>query len=231
MTLPVLLSVPHAGLRVPPEAMPYCRLEAEQIEQDGDQGAGEIYQLPEEVAAYLSTDVARAIVDLNRAVGDRSVDGVVKTHTCWGVAVYDEFPPETVVAQLLERYYHPYHNNLESLFSGELILGVDCHTMASIGPPVAPDPGQRRPWVCLSDADGRTLPAGWMDLLACCFERTFDGQVSVNSPFHGGSITRQHGQNAAWVQLELSRGDFLSNTEKRERVLCALRAFCQQVRL
>ena len=39
MTLPILLSVPHAGLRVPEEAQPYCRLSREEIVADGDEVA------------------------------------------------------------------------------------------------------------------------------------------------------------------------------------------------
>ena len=35
MRLPMLVSVPHAGLRVPEEATPYCRLSHEEIVADG----------------------------------------------------------------------------------------------------------------------------------------------------------------------------------------------------
>ena len=37
--MPLLISVPHAGLTVPPEAKPYCALTRQQIIEDGDQGA------------------------------------------------------------------------------------------------------------------------------------------------------------------------------------------------
>ena len=39
MRLPILLSVPHAGLRVPAEAEPYCCLARDEIIADGDEGA------------------------------------------------------------------------------------------------------------------------------------------------------------------------------------------------
>ena len=107
MTLPLLISVPHAGLRVPPEARPYCSLTPEEIARDGDEGAAEIYTIENEVECYVTTDVARAIVDLNRAEDDRRKDGVVKTHTCWEVPVYEPFPPEEVVRTLLAQYYRP----------------------------------------------------------------------------------------------------------------------------
>lgn len=223
MKLPLLLSVPHAGLDVPPEAEPYCILSPEDIEKDGDEGAAEIYRpLEAQVRKFLTSDVARAIVDLNRAEDDRRKDGIVKTHTCWDVPVYDPFPPENVIETLLEKYYRPYHDRLIELAkSDDLLLAVDCHTMAAQGPPVGPDPGLERPWVCLSNGDG-TCPSEWLESLQGCFEKEFGPNVSVNRPFRGGYITRTHAAEMPWLQLELSRAPFLSNREKREGVLAAL---------
>ena len=70
MTLPLLLSVPHAGLAVPPEAEPYCVLSEREIVEDGDEGAAEIYDLESAVVAFHTTDIARAIVDMNRPEDD-----------------------------------------------------------------------------------------------------------------------------------------------------------------
>jgi formiminoglutamase len=225
MKLPLVVSVPHAGLEVPDLVAPYCVLTRKQIVEDGDEGAAEIYDIEAEVEALVATTVARAIVDLNRAEDDRSKDGVVKTHTCWDVPVYDPFPPGAVVESLLERYYRPYHARLRELAAtSEACLGVDCHTMLALGPPVSPDPGAERPWVCLSNADG-TCPREWMETLRRSFANVFEGDVRVNDPFRGGYITRTHAAEMPWVQLELSRAPFLSEAQKRDRVLEALRDF------
>jgi formiminoglutamase len=82
MKLPLIVSVPHAGLTVPEEVRSYCVLTPKQILADCDEGAAEIYNLKSEAAAYITTSVARAIVDMNRAENDRGRDGIVKTHTC-----------------------------------------------------------------------------------------------------------------------------------------------------
>jgi len=222
--LPVLLSVPHAGLEVPEEARAYCVLTPEQIAEDGDEGAREIYDLETEVEAFLTTDVARAIVDLNRSEDDRRPDGVVKTHTCFNVPVYDPFPPDEVIEELLDRYYRTYHARLRDLASGGVRLGLDCHTMLAIGPPIGPGAGQERPAVCLSNADG-TCPDDWFRAFARALERSFGKPVGLNEPFKGGYITRTHAAELPWVQLELSRAPFLSPAEKRECVLDALREF------
>jgi formiminoglutamase len=225
--LPLLLSVPHAGLRVPPEAEPYCLLTPRQVADDGDEGAAEIYALESQVAAYQTTDVARAIVDLNRAPDDRGPDGVVKTHTCWNVPVYRQFPPQQVVEALLQRYFWPYQQGLTRLAAGEAMLGVDCHTMLAKGPPIGPGPGVERPWVCLSNGDG-TCPQPWIESLRSCFQEVFAGPVTINHPFQGGYITRTHSAELPWVQLELSRAPFLDWAEKRQRVLTALTDWCRR---
>jgi formiminoglutamase len=234
MTLPILLSVPHAGLRVPSEAKPYCRLKPAEIVADGDEGAAEIYDLKGHVAEFVATDIARAIVDLNRAEDNRRLDGVVKTVTCWNVSVYHEFPPEPVVERLLDCYYRPYHRRLSAGISADIRLCVDCHTMAAVGPPIGPDAGETRPHICLGNGNGDeggtlTLPRGWTGRLLGSFRDVFGDAVTTNEPFSGGHITRSHGRERPWLQLEISRAPFMSNAEKRYGVLRALTDFCEQV--
>lgn len=220
MSLPFLLSVPHAGLTVPPEAEPYCALTRREIAEDGDEGAAEIYNLESAVAAFHTTNVARAIVDMNRAEDDRRRDGVVKTHTCWNVPVYRMPLPGEVVERLVGRYHRPYHRRLTELAAGKTArLAIDCHTMAAYGPPVGPDAGRERPWICLGNADG-TCPDAWIGALKECFEEQIGPNVTINEPFSGGHITRRHSTEMPWLQLEMSRAPFLSDAEKN-RLVCA----------
>jgi N-formylglutamate amidohydrolase len=219
--LPLLVSVPHAGLAIPPEVDKLCALSRRQIAEDGDEGAAEIYRLEDAVQVLVTTEVARAFVDLNRAEDDRRRDGVVKTHTCWDVPVYHRPLPEDLVELLLARYYRPYHRHLSELAGSSVVAGIDCHTMAAVGPPVAPDPGVTRPLICLSNADG-TCPRAWLESLAACLTASFGEQVSINHPFRGGYIIRSHASELPWLQLELSRARTMSMAEKRRRLLDAL---------
>jgi N-formylglutamate amidohydrolase len=225
VTLPLLISVPHAGLKVPPEVKGISTLTRQQIVEDGDEGAAEIYSLQGEVASFVTTDIARAIVDLNRAEDDRRADGVVKTQTIWEVPIYSEPLSDELVEMLLTNYYRPYHNQLSAL-ARNVRLGVDCHTMAASGPPVASDAGKERPLICLSNAEG-TCPESWLDRLAGCLEKSFRVSVSINSPFKGGHIIRSHAHELPWVQLELSRAPFLTIDQKRSCVLKALTEWCK----
>lgn len=227
MTLPLLVSIPHAGLTIPHEVRNLCILTPEHIRADSDEDADEIYNLRQHVLEFLTTDIARAIVDLNRADDDRRPDGVVKTHTCWNQLVYRQPLSESLIRALLKNYYYPYHKQLSKISKQtQFQLALDCHTMAAIGPPVGPDPGQERPWVCLSHTEG-TCPNVWLEIMADCFWKTFGYHVAINEPFRGGYIIRSHAEEMPWMQVELSRGDFLSNAEKHQRVLQAITRFCE----
>jgi N-formylglutamate deformylase len=227
--LPLLLSVPHAGLRVPPEVRDICILSKDDVVKDGDEHAAAIYcPLEQYVKAFVTIDIARAIVDLNRAEDDFRKDGVIKTHTCWNVPVYREYPSAELIEILLARYHRPYHNQLKSLAKTDVVLGVDCHTMAGIAPPVAPDPGKERPAVNLGDSNG-SIPAKWRDSLMECFRQAFaNHKVTLNDPFSGGYITRTHAAEMPWLQVELSRAFYMSNEEKAACVHEAMRNWCER---
>jgi formiminoglutamase len=225
VTLPLLISVPHAGLTVPEEAQPYCVLTEEQIVIDGDGDAGDVFDIVDYVEAHVTTNVARAIVDMNRPETDRGPDGIVKTHTCQNVPVYSEALPTAIIETLLAQYYRPYHGTLTEL-AHQAALGVDCHTMAAVAPPIGPNPGSERPPICVSNAD-LTCPESWLRQFASCLQEAFEADVGINRPFKGGHIIRAHAAEIPWIQLELSRAPFLANAEKRERVLEAMRLFCE----
>jgi N-formylglutamate deformylase len=226
VTLPILLSVPHAGLWVPPEVATIVQLSDVEVIEDGDVGAAEIYALDDHLMGVVRADVARAFVDCNRPEEDRRLDGVVKTHTCWQVPIYRTPLEDDVVEDLLERYHRPYHVLLQNLgHSGWFRIGIDAHTMAAEGPPVGPDPGVQRPFICLSHADG-TCPDPWIEALADALTTVFQRTVTINHPFTGGHITRTHARELPWLQLEFSRTADVSPTDKRGGLLDALSRWC-----
>jgi len=219
--LPILISIPHAGLEVPPEASDLLALGPEELLLDSDEGAAEIYApLAELAVGLVSTPIARVIVDVNRAAADRRPIGAIKGHTFWKKPVWREPPPEELRALLLVRHHAPYHARLAEL-AGQAVLGLDCHTMATEAPPVGPRPGRRRPRACLGNG-GVTLPGNWLRLLAEALGRHLGVRVALNRPFTGGHITRSRPGGIPWVQLELSREPWLTLEQKAAAVQAAL---------
>jgi N-formylglutamate deformylase len=230
--LPIALSSPHAGLDVPIALRDIWLLSADEVAADGDEGAREIYDgLADFVEVFVSTQIARAAVDLNRPETDRSKDGIIKTHTCWNAQIYRHTPSEELIQRLIKEHYHPYHKRLSEAASQGLKFGIDCHTMAAVAPPVAPDTGKKRPIICLSNLDGQSMSDEWLRRLADCFEDSFGCSISLNDPFHGGYIIRRHNKEMPWAQLELSRAPFASYVQKRQLILNALCRFCEQMKL
>ncbi len=224
MTLPVLLSIPHGGDRVPPEAAAATALNAADIFSDGDACTREIYDLGDQVAAVQQATIARAFVDLNRGIDVRppdQPDGVVKSLTADRIPVWRHggAPADELAETLLERYWHPYHRRLEALAdSPDLRLGIDCHSMAAVAPAIAPRPGEPRPLFCLSNANGDTAPDELLRELADALADSFEcdrADILLNDPFQGGFITRWHGRRFAsgglpWLQIEMNRSWYLA---------------------
>jgi formiminoglutamase len=220
--LPFLLSIPHGGRKIPQEVKDRVSLSPVDLFDDGDAYTREIYDLGDRVAEVISTNIARAFVDLNRAPDDLppgNTDGAVKSHTCYGKVIYKAGlePDQTLIKTLLEKYYHPYHQRIQKTLdeeSPEIKLALDCHSMAAVGPEIAPDPGQRRPMICLGNRHGQTCPAEMVEELARCFREVFNleaPEVTINQPFAGGYITRTYdGNPIPWIQVEMSRALYLT---------------------
>ncbi len=218
--LPVLVSIPHGGIWTPPELLGKVNLNDFEMLGESDAFTHSIYDIGDAaLAGVYKSDVARALVDLNRPpdhLPPRKLDGVIKDVTTYGIKVYKEdmTPDEALIKSLLGRYYFPYHESIaEALATPGLKLALDCHSMASAGPTLARDAGQRRPLICLGNVRGKSCRDPVLERLKECFVRSFglkDEDVALNRPFSGGYITRHYGMNPVpWVQVEISRALYL----------------------
>lgn len=136
MSMPIVISVPHGGAYVPVKLRGRVLLSRQQLRADSDADSPEIYAELVRIAATAELAVvARAIVDVNRAPTDFSVDGVIKTHTCWGEPIYKTPLTESEAANLIAAHHTPYHARLEHACRLSPLVGIDCHTMAALAPP------------------------------------------------------------------------------------------------
>ncbi len=217
--LPVLLSIPHGGTRIPEELRHRVCITPHDLFDDSDALTVDIYDLGAGVARVVKADIARAFVDLNRSPDDRpprNPDGVVKTATCFNRPIYvaGREPGTALTERLLEQYHAPYHAELaEAAADPSIKLALDCHSMLNVAPPIGRDHGQARPLFCLSNRDGATAPMELLERLAVAFVQAFEvprEQISLNDPFKGGYITEtQGGGRLPWIQVEMNRCFYL----------------------
>ncbi len=231
--LPIAVISPHGGLQVPPELVGRVQLTREQIFNEADAYANDLYDFGGRVAQFEVFPYARTILDMNRpATGDvpgRTGDGAVKLQTSYGVPVYapgDE-PGADLQRALIDRYWRPWQAKLEAIANNpEIKLVIDAHTMAAVGPSAFNDPDHLRPRVQVGNfGDGqgegtngtfglsappelaRFLTDVLGDALADLGPLTEVGaQQALNWPFPGGYQLAAHGgRSQPWLMVEVNR--------------------------
>lgn len=218
--LPVLISIPHGGTLVPDELKPYVSINKYDLFNDSDAFTREIYNIGENAEIVISANTARAFIDLNREKDDcppENTDGVVKTLTCFNKPVYkNDFTWDDELTKIIvENYYEPYHKLIgKSVHDSGVQLALDCHSMAAVGPQIAPDAGKTRDaLICLGNVNGQSCSDKKVEHLADCFRTAFslkNEEVKINNPFSGGYITRKYGMKPIpWIQVEMNRSLYL----------------------
>jgi formiminoglutamase len=218
--LPFLISIPHGGEFIPPEiAADVCITPKDQFD-DSDSFTNLIYDVNDMVEEQVVSTIARAFVDNSRGrdqLPPEFPDGIIKSATCYNRPIYKEGkqPNKKITSLLINKYYAEYHRKLESaLKNSNIVLALDCHSMAEIAPQVAPDSGSERPLINLGDAEGSACNTEITEQLRQSFIGVFGfpkSAVTINEPFKGGFITRNYGNNPLpWIQIEMNRKLYLS---------------------
>lgn len=234
---PLVLDSPHSGTIYPPDfaaAQPPERYRrAEDMYVDELFAAAPSLGVPLLKALFgrIYCDVNRAVDDLDPAVLD-DAEGLdlapsVKARLGKGV-VWTATPPDgapLLVGPLrradflerLERCWHPYHATLAELLGENRaahgrVFHLDLHSMQPVANAMHEDAtGSRRPDIVLSDREGTSAAAGYLDsardlLLGLGFS------VKINDPFKGAEILRRHGDPARGVhslQIEVNRALYM----------------------
>lgn len=217
--LPVLLCIPHSGQKMPEELEGRVVINKQEVFEDSDAYTKEIYDLGSKVLSVVSTEYARAFVDVNRNLDDlppKMEDGLIKSMTCYERPIYNEGkePDEELIQKLISTYYETYHKQIiRALNNPELQLALDCHSMADTAPKISPDVGEKRPSVCLGNCLDKTSSRETISKLAKCFQEAFGlppEEVKINKPFTGKYTSQTYGlKPIPWIHVELNRKLFL----------------------
>ncbi|QRN86214.1 N-formylglutamate amidohydrolase [Clostridia bacterium] len=245
--LPILLSIPHGGVKVPHFLVDRINLTPLELLIDSDTRTKEVFGFSDLVEGYVDIDIARCVVDVNRAykADSKSVfkDLSHNNKRIWKNTGLSSFERE----KLLCNYYHPYHLNISNILSSSNIeLAIDAHAMIPQKRAGKQEGRIKRPLFCISNRGSNdprfpenniTAPFSLMKKLKKNLEDEFSDMllfdtediVKINDPFRGGYITAYHGTDpkVPFIQIEINRALYLppeqaisltESTAEKERI-------------
>lgn len=236
-TTSVVFASPHSGRDYPRGFLRASILDAHVIRSSEDAFVDLLYAAaPDHGAPFLTCNVPRAYVDLNR--GAEEMDpalvcglarrvahnprvasglGVIPRVVAGGRAIYRGKLQMSEAQARLSEVWHPYHACLRGLLDdsrtlfGQSIL-IDCHSMPTEAIDGLCRAGKRRPEIILGDRFGASAAPWVVDRIEAAF--VAEGfSVARNAPFAGAYIAQHYGrplrgQHA--VQIEIDRALYMN---------------------
>lgn len=229
--LPMLIIIPHGGYNVPEELFGYEAASKFDLFMQSDACANDLFSFGDRVAATMDTDISRLFIDLDRAYTSlrSEQDGVIKKSTPFGKPVFkdDHFPDDIAIANLIQRYWAPYHDTIKKIINtGSVRIILECHTMLAVGPKMSRDPGKPRPLILIErlvrekeisrETCGPGLARGLMEQV----EKSFAGEggtiaekfVISETPADGFIMKSYGNRGIPLLRLSLSQSLFLNDT-------------------
>jgi N-formylglutamate deformylase len=224
-TAPLLVSVPHAGVHIPP-ALERRMTPAALQRADVDWHLPHLYDFVRAMGATLLTaNYARHVIDLNRPPQDESlypgqdVTGLLPMDTFRKEPLYlpGEKPDDAERDARRERYWRPYHDalrgELDRLRSRhEHVVLWDAHSICSVLPRFFEG---RLTDLNLGTADGRACAPALQAAVEAQMAAQSDFTHVSNGRFKGGWITRHYGDPSLGVhalQLEMCQCTYMDET-------------------
>ena len=236
---PFFLSIPHSGERIPAE----CKwLEGQPetiVMSDVDRFVDRLYDpvIRELKLTCVKTQWHRYAIDLNRLPDDIDTDSVTGApHASgkftqglhWVKTMEGEMLMRQPISmalhdQLVQRYFEPFHSDVRDTYAffreqgAPKIYHLDAHSMPSLGTASHRDPGQTRADIVVSDQEGKSCEAWFMELTVEAYKKA-GFQVKTNWPYLGGRVTQTYGkpdkgQHA--LQVEINRAQYMDEKTKQ----------------
>ncbi|SPD64204.1 N-formylglutamate amidohydrolase [Cupriavidus taiwanensis] len=233
--LPLVVDSPHSGL-LHAETLPLAA-PPEALLSGWDAYVDQLFaHAPRVGGTLLCADFPRWLVDVNRARDDIDPDlidgampydvrpsdksgrgmGVLRRLALPGVPVYAATLSPHMAEYLLKTYYDPYHAALSGLLAQHharcgAVWHLDCHSMKSRGNAMNVDNGAARPDFVVSNGDGATCSAAFIELVSECL-RSLGYHVAINWPYKGAQLIRAYAdpaQRRHSLQIEINRALYM----------------------
>jgi N-formylglutamate deformylase len=217
---PIVFHIPHASQSIPSDIRQTILLSDSDLEKEltkiTDAYTDELFDSGLTGAQTVVFPVSRLVLDPERFVDDdqeimaeRGM-GVIYTRTSDGQLLRHQ-PNSKDRLALINQYYRPHHQNLESCVSSCLeqfqrCMIIDCHSFPLLPLPYEIDLNPDRPDICIGADDFHT-PDWLKDKFVTSFEH-LGFNVAVNKPFTGSIVPMQHYKKDSCVMsimVELNR--------------------------
>ncbi|WP_170154525.1 N-formylglutamate amidohydrolase [Mangrovibacterium diazotrophicum] len=224
---PIVLSIPHSGTDIPTELLSEFKSDMLPAD-DTDWFVEDIYAFARELGMLtIKANYSRLLIDLNRNPDGVPLysDGRVITSVCPstdfnGNRIYTDerkVVSKEEITRRKEMYFEPYYAAVQSLLDEvQQKFGVallwDCHSIRRFVPGVRTE---KFPDLILGTADSASVPVH-LELLVSRKLASGNYQLSLNTPFKGGNITRNFGKPAQRqyaIQLEMSKDIYMNDSE------------------
>lgn len=225
---PVLILIPHGGIRIPEEFSEISRPDSIDAVFSSDAGSNEIFSVSN--CPIMTTNILPLYADVDRpaaALPPSAPDGVIKTKTALGEQLFDEgaFPDYIAITGILKRYYFPFYQTVKKILdTGEIKLVIECHTVAAAGSAGDDDPDAPRPLFSIQTKrdDGSALTevcaAQTAESLLACVKKSLSGEKhALKDPFilsrNGitGNLCKEFSGKTPYMRVNLSRALFLND--------------------
>jgi N-formylglutamate deformylase len=228
-TMPLVVSLPHAGRAIPPELAPRLVERALAVE-DTDWHLEHLYGFARDIGASLLVPrLSRYAIDLNRPPEDTPMyPGVNNTGLCpttafTGEPIYrdGQAPDAAEIARRVDSWWRPYHDALAAELArvraahGHAVL-FDGHSIKSELPWLFEG---RLPDLNLGTASGVSCAPSLREAASAVLRSQEGWTVAVDGRFKGGTITRRYGRPAEHVhalQLEMCWSCYLADEARPE---------------
>jgi len=224
--LPLLISVPHDGRKLPDEQRERMTDAGLDI-ADTDWHVAELYGFARDFgASMIVANYSRYVIDVNRPVSDTAMykgqiaTGLCPQYTFAGEPLYrhDTVVPAEEIVGRVDRYWRPYHDKIATTLSamrtsyGHALLW-DAHSITSCVPRLFDG---KLPVLNLGTFDDKSCdPIISRALLQIAEAAPYESVL--NGRFKGGYITRHYGapeKNVHAVQLELAQRAYMSELDR-----------------
>ena len=227
---PILILNPHGGVQIPDELEKYIEASELEMFMGGDSCANELFSFGG-AKAVLDFHISKMLVDLNRSpfsLPPSYSDGVIKTLTPQGRNLFEDeiCPDEIAIANILRRYYFPYHETAAKIVSSdEIKLIIECHTIPAVGYRDSYDADKPMPLIKMwyvGRKEGKPFqssPRVLCELIMDNLQDYFRNEQSVaeesfliTEKENAGELVSRYATRIPYIRLDICKSLFLNDT-------------------